>query len=468
MAGYLFILLVIVLMGGLFAKTYRDYINTALNRKETSLTQLALEQVIDDIYKAEISQQRYVLTGDPSDKTIFLKMSRELGQDLQRLRRLLQDEPWQLERTQVLTPIIDRWFEKLEKNIHLAEDSPLHVTSPEKKELDAISNILTLMRLEEKRQYQEYDNRLEREMKLSLIIGGVLALTILLVLTALYWNLHKEISTRQRIQEELAKSLAEAEAARAEAENANRQKTRVLGFVSHDFKNPLAAIKRFADMLEKESTGLTESQHEIVGYILEGIQNLRSMVTDILDRVRLEEGQLVPSLEWINIQSFMEELKPSILAMAEPQNVQVHIRIPNPDLQMEVDPRFLRQILVNLLSNAIKYNKPGGQVTLEFQEISEQQQQQFVSIQIQDTGIGIATEKIPELFTSYYRAGMQYNDSVEGSGLGLAFAKQLTEIQGGQIQVESKVGDGSTFTVLLPYGVQVSQSPLQSPTQQLL
>lgn len=465
MAGYLFVLFVILLMGVLFAKTYRDYINTASERKLTSSTQLALEKVIDDLYNAEFSQQRYVLTGNASDKTTFLNSSLELGQDLQSLRRLIQAEPRQLERIEALTPVINRWFEKLERNINLSEDRPLRLTSPEGTDLKSISMLLNLMRLEEKRQYQEYDTRLEKEMQMSLVIGGVLALTVLMVLTALYWNLHKEISTRQRIQEELAKSLTEAETARTEAENANRQKTRMLGFVSHDFKNPLAAIKRFADILEQESAGLTESQHELVGYILEGVQNLRSMVTDILDKVRLEEGQLVPTLEWINIQSFMEELKPSILAMAEPQNVQVHIHIPDPDLQMEVDPRFLRQILINLLSNAIKYNKPGGQVTLEFQKSSAQQQRQFVGIQVRDTGIGIAKEKIPHLFTSYYRAGMPQSHAVEGSGLGLAFIKQLTEVQGGHIQVESTLGDGSTFTVLLPRGAQASQSTLSASTQ---
>jgi PAS domain S-box-containing protein len=236
--------------------------------------------------------------------------------------------------------------------------------------------------------------------------------------------------------------------AKLAAEEANRQKTKILSFVSHDFKNPLDSIKRFISILEKDQTeALSEKHRELIGYIAEGVIQLRYMVTDILDKARLEEGRINPVLERIELRPFINELKPIFNSMASQRNVQVNIEIQPKLVQINADPTHLRQILINLISNAIKYNRINGETFLRF---SLSDNEQGVLIEVQDTGIGIPSEKMPQLFTEYYRADLSHIDLTEGTGLGLAFIKKLVELHGGTVTVESELGVGSTFKVWLP------------------
>lgn len=245
-----------------------------------------------------------------------------------------------------------------------------------------------------------------------------------------------------------AKLFQEQRQAKQEAEEANRQKSKILSYVSHDFKNPLDSMKRFIDMLEKDqNTVLPEKHREIIGYIGEGVHQLRIMVTNILDKARLEEGRIMPEPKWIDIIPFIDELKPTFHVMASQRNVEVNIEIQPELAAIKADPTHLRQILINLLSNAVKYNRVNGKV---FLKLFKSEDRQFIVIEVQDTGLGIPSDKMPQLFTEYFRADLSQTNPIEGSGLGLSFIKKLIELSGGTITVESIPGEGSTFTVHLP------------------
>lgn len=236
--------------------------------------------------------------------------------------------------------------------------------------------------------------------------------------------------------------------AKQEAEDANRQKSKVLSFVSHDFKNPLASMKRFVAILENDKSDILSDKHrELIGYIAEGIHQLRNMVLGILDKARLEEGKVTPVPQWIELNSFIDDLKPMFSSMASQRNVEVSIDIQTELTAIKADPTHLRQILINLVSNAVKYNRVNGKV---FLRIYKSDDKQSAVIEVQDTGLGIPPEKIPQLFTEYFRGDLSQSNLVEGTGLGLAFIKKLAELHGGQISLESEVGVGSTFTVSLP------------------
>lgn len=241
----------------------------------------------------------------------------------------------------------------------------------------------------------------------------------------------------------------EEQQAKQEAEAANREKTRVLSFVSHDFKNPLAGISRLVGILENaKDDSLSPKNREIIGYIGEGVEQLRGMVTNILDKARLEQGQITPTLERIEPAEFIEKLKPVFDAMAAERNIEVHLDMDPTLTAFKADPSHLRQILTNLISNAVKYNWDNGQV---FLKLYPSKDRQSAVIEVQDTGTGIPADKLPKLFAEYYRAvDMTQADQVEGTGLGLAFVKKLLELHDGQITVESEVGLGSSFKVLLP------------------
>jgi signal transduction histidine kinase len=237
------------------------------------------------------------------------------------------------------------------------------------------------------------------------------------------------------------------EEAKGEAEEANRLKSEVLAFVAHDFKNPLAAISRFIQILNQQNKAMSPEQQQMLSYVAEAIVQLRGMVTDVLDKARMDAGQLMLNLEWITVQSLMEGLRPIMAMLADEKGVKLDYEIQPNLLGIEADPRFLRQIILNLVSNAIKYNKTGGRVWLKIQEAANPN---FVSIEVQDNGIGIPTEKMSQIFNQYFRSGVTSYDQVEGTGLGLAYTKKLINLHGGQIHVSSEVGVGSTFVVLLP------------------
>jgi len=265
-------------------------------------------------------------------------------------------------------------------------------------------------------------------------------------LTEVNISLNKEIEERKLVEEALW-------IAKQVAEEANREKSKVLSFVAHDFKNPLAAVLRFVGMLENDkNTPLSEKHRETIGYISEGVQQLRNMVMNILDKARLEEGRMVPFPEQVELQPFIDQLKPIFHDMATQRNVEVCIEIQPELINIEVDPIHLRQILINLVSNAVKYNQLNGKAFLRF---SQSEDGQWAVIEVQDIGNGIPTEKIPQLFIEYYRTDLSQANKVEGTGLGLAFVKKLVELHSGSITVESEVRVGSTFRVMLPLTVGV-------------
>ncbi len=251
--------------------------------------------------------------------------------------------------------------------------------------------------------------------------------------------------------------------AKQAAEEANRKKTKLLAYVAHDFKTPLNSMARFIDIVENDKAGkLSLKQKEAIQYLSEGIQLLRGIVTDILDRARLEEGKISHSPQWLELSAFMEEIRFLFTTMASEKAIDLQIHIAPPLHKIYFDPMHLKQLLINLASNAVKYNHVNGHVIIRFSEtedtVSESESSSDTSenrmkallIEVQDTGIGIPQEKIPDLFTDYYRIDFSQPPSIEGTGLGLSFVKKLVELYAGTIKVDSTVGVGSTFTLTLP------------------
>lgn len=440
-------------MGSLLIWNYIGLLETIRNQKITQDTLLSVEYLQDDIHEVEIARHGYLLTGKAGYFNSFIKLNSKIEADLQKLHLLVAVEPQQYQRFKQIKHAIESHVKALKRVLQAKPvaarpmPSTIRQTEQEKQWLDQTSYLLSQIAAEETRQFQRQEQALEQDMRGSIFIGGALAVAIFLILIWLYYTLNREIITRQEAQDALSQSLEREHLAREQAEQANQEKSRILGFVSHDFKNSLAAIARFTEILKRDENTLNTQQKEFLNYISEGIYHLQMLITDILDKAKMEEGQLVPSLEWIDLQAFLQQIKPYIIVFAEPKNIKVSIEI-QPGLSgIEADPKFLRQILLNLLSNATKYNKPDGHVSLKIQEAENRS---FVQLEVRDTGIGIPAEQIPKLFKPYFRMKKPEREHIEGTGLGLAFIKKLIEIQGGYIVVDSQEGVGSTFTVFLP------------------
>jgi PAS domain S-box-containing protein len=232
--------------------------------------------------------------------------------------------------------------------------------------------------------------------------------------------------------------------AKEEAERANRAKSEFLSRMSHELRTPLNAILGFAQLLEMESS--SPGQRESIEHILKGGRHLLDLINEVLDIARIEEGRLAISLEPVSVNEVVQESLDLVAPLAATQDVRLAGGAAGlPNRFVLADRQRLKQVLLNLLSNAVKYNRKGGLVSLSFEETPEGR----LRIKVHDTGPGIAPEKLERVFTPFERLGAEQT-GIEGTGLGLAFSKRLSEVMGGTLGLESAVGRGSTFWIELP------------------
>jgi PAS domain S-box-containing protein len=231
--------------------------------------------------------------------------------------------------------------------------------------------------------------------------------------------------------------------ARAEAERANRAKSEFLSRMSHELRTPMNSILGFAQLLEMEE--ISSEQREAVEHILKGGRHLLRLIDEVLDISRIESGHMSLSLEPVPLAQSVQEVLELIKPMAAERSVRVSVHREDLDsAHIRCDRQRFEQVLLNLLSNAVKYNRRDGEVDvlLERKDIEAR-------ISVRDTGLGIPEQKLDDLFEPYNRLGMDQTP-VEGTGLGLALSKRLTELMGGRLGVESVQAQGSTFWVEFP------------------
>ncbi len=237
--------------------------------------------------------------------------------------------------------------------------------------------------------------------------------------------------------------------ANLELARAMRMKDDFLANMSHELRTPLNGILGLSEALQLKTYGmLSEKQLRALRNIESSGRHLLSLINDILDLSKIEAGKLEIHPETIRVVevcqaslAFIKELalKKGITTSFEPDPLVITI---------QADLRRLKQILVNLLSNAVKFTPAGGKLTLKVQA---NLQQQVVELSVSDTGIGISATDLARLFQPFTQVDSSLTRKHEGSGLGLALVKELAELHGGQIRVQSEVGQGSTFTVSLPW-----------------
>lgn len=255
----------------------------------------------------------------------------------------------------------------------------------------------------------------------------------------------RDVTERKRIEAQvrlLEKSyLQELEARKHEADRLNRLKSDFLASVSHELRTPLHTIIGFAELLDEESSGpLNDEQKRFIGHIRRDSEHLLELINDVLDLSRIEAGGLQLHSEVLELASLISEVVKAIKPIAEAKGIALLLES-NGDIRVSADSLRLRQILYNLLTNAVKFTPMGGTIYLG----TTLTDPQTVRITVSDTGIGIAHDQQAQIFERFYQVGTTTQGVREGTGLGLAICKQLVEMHGGKIWVESQPGEGSRF-----------------------
>lgn len=265
---------------------------------------------------------------------------------------------------------------------------------------------------------------------------------------------------------EMVKSRQEMILARQKAETAETLQEQFLANMSHEIRTPMNGIIGMTTLLMQ--TPLAQQQQEYVQMIKQSSDNLLVLINDILDLSKIKAGKI--SIEKISfgLSDITKSLHASFKIKAEEKGLNFSILLhPDVPLYLVGDPHRLGQILTNLLSNAIKFTEK-GYVTLEInvQELNEDAV--TLCLQVSDSGIGIDTKQLALIFKSFSQASSDTTRRFGGTGLGLAITKQLVELQQGTVHVASKPGAGTTFTIMLPFGISTEQELVQGNVKQEL
>lgn len=335
----------------------------------------------------------------------------------------------------------------------------------------AIGNLKLLQRIDQMEQQNEVFKQENEIQKLKLenrrieqLVGAAVILILVLFSILLYFRFIREKRLKELVEKQEVQLRTEME----RAEKANNYKTEFLANMSHEIRTPLAGIKGAIDIIRDEE--ISSTAKEMLHVLDSSTSTLLAIINDILDISRIEAGKVEVSRHAFNLSEGVAEVEHALVTKAKEKNINLIVEKSLSHPTFYGDKVRLKQVLYNLLGNAIKFTERGS-VTLRVNDTSETSDDTLsqVYIEVQDTGIGIEKENLKRIFQPFDQETRDTFRKFGGTGLGLSISQKLVELMGGELLVESRVGEGSKFFFSLPLeraqSIESPSQPLAKPSQ---
>ena len=268
-----------------------------------------------------------------------------------------------------------------------------------------------------------------------------------------YKLLQAELAARNNalLEARVRERTLQLEEANRQFARASRAKSAFLANMSHELRTPLNAILGFSEVIQDQLFGpLNEKQKKYIADILTSGKHLLSLINDVLDLSKVEAGKMELDLRPVKLSRICGEIASLLRERSHDKGLSLHCSADvATDEAIMGDERKLKQVLFNLVDNGIKYNRAGGSVWVRVDRL-DNAAGDYWRVVVEDNGVGIAAEDISKLFQPFSQLSNIDTELSEGTGLGLALTKRLVELHGGEIHVESELGKGSRFIVLIP------------------
>jgi signal transduction histidine kinase/DNA-binding response OmpR family regulator len=438
-------LFLLVLIGVISNAGMLAFLGAAQQTEQSQGALTAIAELSGSLSAAESEARGYALTGETRARTAYELAAAAVPGRLATLQQRLSHDPRQQERVTELRPLIERELGQFQQLVETGPAALLAATAGAGpfEEADHIRQLLAEVRETETalQQQRARDDGRSYHVTTIIITGGI-AMALALVGVA-GWVIRRDLSLKQAVAEELR-------VARLAAEAANESKGQFLANMSHEIRTPMAAIIGYADLLLDRGHP-DELRAEYARTIRRNGDHLLTIINDILDLSKIDAGKLeVERLECCPCQ-VLSDVASVMRVRAAEKKLKLEIRNEGPiPATIRSDPARLRQILINLLGNAVKFTEEGWvRLIMRLLDTPHGPRLRFDVI---DTGMGMTAEQVGRLFHRFVQADSSTTRRFGGTGLGLTICKRLAEMLGGEIQVDSFPGRGSTFSLIIDPG----------------
>lgn len=230
----------------------------------------------------------------------------------------------------------------------------------------------------------------------------------------------------------------------------NEMKSNFVSSVSHELRAPIASVRLMAEGLERGTIQKAEKQHEYFRFIVQECRRLSSLIENVLDFSRIEQGRKQYEMESTNLATLSEQTVKVMDTYAAEQQIHISLAVKGELMPLEIDGKAMQQALINLIDNAIKHSPKGAVIKVGLDFLPSR-----IELWVEDIGEGIPAAEHEKIFERFYRIGSEMRRQTQGVGIGLSIVKHIVEAHGGKVIVRSAVGEGSRFTIVLPvaYGI---------------